>query len=151
MQNVTATLKEMYYLNIGHDGWTNGCGYDAEDEWAFEFFGDSPHEICKQMAEQNLNTGSWNFFHYYKVLALIHEGDIFIKTRINKLSRKDGGLLEMAECDTLWHIWNNDPAITAIRKKRFEEQQQKEKEKGESEQKVMDLAEYARIKAKYNL
>lgn len=116
---VTAIKKELYKLEIGHDGYTSGCGYDGEDEWHKTFYGETVEEIAEKLIAGNFklianyfisadsNAGA-NILRYSKEETLCYEDRIFDLKQISKFSNYiDNNKEDIREFNNLFETFRN--------------------------------------------
>jgi hypothetical protein len=151
---VTAELKEMYKITVGHDGCCMGC-YDSSNEWKESYYGETIEEIVK-----NINITYYNglpkTFDLEKVEVLIYDDikyDYKTISEYEPYSKTNNELRE--EANEFYSLWNSEK-YKSIRKNMIDIDKIKEERekklaqiKSNKEKENKELNEYLKLKNKY--
>lgn len=150
---VEAELKTLYKITVGDDGICMGQYY-AEDDWEESYYGTDLKEIAKKMSSIYFTGLPRRKFYFSEKEVLIYNGSKYDQKTIREYNsyRKESDELKKEYADFLQYWKELEPDRDKLIKvqKIKEERKLKLKEINKNEEnKAKELAEYLKLKEKF--
>jgi hypothetical protein len=148
-KTVEAQLRTLYKVELGHDGWTSGCGFDGSDEWNECYYAETIEKMAETLAIHQPRTINTQQFSFKRVCVLVYEGRYYdheileaypIKTV--QFQQLVGNSSRVDEYFKLCMLYECSPALKTIRNKRLDEEMKRlDMERAEKEKERLEKKE----------
>lgn len=151
---VEAELKTMYKITVGDNGMCYGQYY-PEDDWTESYYDENLKILAEKISVEHFTGLPTKRFEFEQVQVLIYDGckyDYKTIGELNQYNNKEDKTLKKEYSEFMSYWYKLEPErnkIKEIEKLKNERVKKLEKIKNDEEKKAKELAEYLKLKEKF--
>jgi hypothetical protein len=150
---IEAELKTMYKITVGDTGMCMGQYY-SEDDWTASYYGENLKELAEELSIKYFAGLPTRRFYFKQMQVLVYDNrkyDYKTIAELNQYNKEDNALKkEYTEFMSYWKELENDRnKMREIQKLKKERAEKLKQIKYQENKKAKELAEYLKLKEKF--